>query len=455
MLLLAPMEDVTDSALRRVLLDIGSVPDMWFTEFTNATGLLRAPVFAGHRLVFDSSKMQSPLIAQLWGTDPQDMYKAALLAFSLGFAGVDINMGCPVKNVVKAGAGAALAQNFDLAAELIRAVKHARRDFLRLNSGVVAKVSERASGFRRKSYKKGAGVLESGQVLKEASIPLVTVKTRLGFKQIDLSWIRHLLEQGIDMLTVHFRTAKEMSKVPAHWEYAPQIVRLRDKVQGKSRKRTLLVGNGDVVSQAQAKALMQETGVDGVMIGRGIFKNPWIFAKDVKDVTGGKVLSGKGVKILTTAGERAHRDVKLVTKAYARQVFYFIQGYCLQSVALEWEFARVWRMFGGIIEGGGWGDPPNLHIKVLRAKARQVINNIFTQLYRDFAQRVASTQALTQDDLPFGIQHILKTAAKIDLFSSQDIDKFTTNALHKLTKAQTPCIKSYKPLLKFSKMWYN
>lgn len=228
--ILAPMEAVTDVVFRHVVSQ-AAAPDVYFTEFTNATGWVHAGDKAiGGRLV--KTDDEEPLVAQLWGADPDAMAKLARHCAELGFHGIDINMGCPDTSAVKAGGGAAMIRTPELAAEMIAAAK-------------------------------------------ESGLP-VSVKTRLGYSSKDewREWLSFLLQQDIVALTVHLRTKKEMSKVDAHWDIMPGIRELRDTVA----PRTLLIGNGDVKDRAHGVELVKQTGIDGIMIGRGIFHDPWAFA---------------------------------------------------------------------------------------------------------------------------------------------------------------------------------
>lgn len=227
---LAPMDDVTDNVFRQVVLEAGR-PDVFFTEFVSADGL----VFNSHgiplrKLTF--TKGQHPIVAQIWGSDAQRMGHAAKIVKDLGFDGIDVNMGCPVRDVVKHGAGAGLIGNYENSEKII------------------------------KSVKKSAGNLP------------VSIKTRLGINiNIAEDWCTFLLKQDIAALAIHARTAKQMSAVPADWEEIGEIVKIRNKVA----PNILIIGNGDVKSYYEAIGLSEKYGVDGVMIGRGIFANPWIF----------------------------------------------------------------------------------------------------------------------------------------------------------------------------------
>lgn len=239
---LAPMEDVTDTVFRRVIKHAG-MPDVFFTEFTNVEGLFsEGASFVSRRLKFTQD--EHPLIAQIWGLNPEAYYKAAMLLVEQGFDGIDINMGCPVKDVTSKGACSALIKNPSLAKELIQAVK----------AGINDQMKD-----------------------EEKQIPL-SVKTRIGFNTIQTTeWIGFLLEQDIDALTVHGRTAKEMSKVPAHWDEIGKAVQLRNSM----KKQTVIIGNGDIKSLAEGREKAKEHGIDGIMIGRGVFENAWIFNEAV------------------------------------------------------------------------------------------------------------------------------------------------------------------------------
>jgi len=179
------------------------------------------------------------------------MGKAAQLVAELGFDGLDINMGCPDRAVEKQGGGAANMKDQKNALKVLEAARE----------GVAEATSKKQKG-------------------KKSPIP-VTVKTRIGYNKVDLGWIKLLLEQGLPALTVHLRTRKEMSAVPAHWELMPEIVKMRDHIQAHipTDHRTLIIGNGDVSSLNEAAAKVKQYGCDGIMIGRGIFGTPWFFEK--------------------------------------------------------------------------------------------------------------------------------------------------------------------------------
>ena len=228
---LAPMADVTDSAFRRIIAKYGK-PDVLWTEFVSADGLFSR----GHDAVakdLEFTQAERPIVAQFFTSKPDMMSKAAGFARERGFDGIDINMGCPDKMIVKRGAGASLIRYPHLAQEIIRAAK------------------ENAGG-----------------------LP-VSVKTRIGWDTNELeTLLPALLEAEPAVVTIHARTRNEMSRVPAQWEHVKRAVEIRNECGSNA----LLIGNGDVTSVADALRKAVETGCDGIMIGRAIFGNPWLFA---------------------------------------------------------------------------------------------------------------------------------------------------------------------------------
>jgi nifR3 family TIM-barrel protein len=230
--ILAPMEDVTDTVLRQVIARCGK-PAVFFTEFTNVEGMFsKGAKHVIHRLQY--TEAERPLVAQIWGTHPENFFKAAKQLIEMGFDGIDLNMGCPASGVAQKGACSGLINNRPLAKEIIDATK------------------EGAAG----------------------EIP-VSIKTRLGFRAIDFEWIAFVLAQKPAVLTVHARTVAEMSKVPAHWDQLKTVVDMRNALSST----TLIIGNGDVKSLDDARQKVAEVGADGAMIGRGIFENPYLFAE--------------------------------------------------------------------------------------------------------------------------------------------------------------------------------
>lgn len=275
MTVLAPMANVTDAAFRRIIAKYGK-PDVFWTEFVSVEGLLSKGRDA-LLLDFMYSKEEHPIVAQIFGGRPEQFFEVGKLCRELGFDGVDINMGCPDKGVEKSGGGAALIKDPKRAQEIIRAT------------------------------------------MEGSGLP-VSVKTRIGYNKDEIdTWIPAILETKPAALTVHLRTRKEMSFVPARWEEMPRIKALRDKLSPE----TVLLGNGDVLTVADAKLKARQYGIDGVMIGRGIFGNPWLFASREKPrpEEGGEVSAGSvGIPYIPSVEERLRvclEHTKLFEKLFA------------------------------------------------------------------------------------------------------------------------------------------
>lgn len=238
---LAPMEDVTDVAFRTLIARYAAphVPRVFYTEFTSADGLLRADEKGQKKLrkKLEFGEAERPIVAQLFTSNPEYMEAGARLCAELGFDGFDINMGCPAREVERQGCGSALIRTPALARELIRAAK------------------------------RGAG--SAGR-----RIP-VSVKTRIGYNEDELeSWLPELLAEDPAAIVLHARTRKEMSDVPARWDRVRRAVEIRDSL----RSEALVIGNGDVRDLVDAREKAAASGSDGVMLGRAVFGNPWLFA---------------------------------------------------------------------------------------------------------------------------------------------------------------------------------
>ncbi len=231
-LILAPMEGVTDIMFRQVIARAGR-PDLFFTEFTNVSSYASEKGRKNALERLEIAPSDSPIIAQIWGKNPEHFSETCQALESLGFSGVDLNFGCPDKHVNKAGGGAAMIKNPELAIECF----------------------------------------ENAQ--QSTNLP-VSIKTRLGWSQIDeyQTWLPILLEVHPTALTVHLRTKKEMSKVPAHYELLPKIISLLSQISPETK----LIINGDIKDRAHALELHQKyPEIDGFMIGRGVFQNPYCF----------------------------------------------------------------------------------------------------------------------------------------------------------------------------------
>ncbi|PCX03650.1 tRNA dihydrouridine synthase, partial [Listeria monocytogenes] len=237
------MEDVTDIVFRHVVSEAAR-PDVFFTEFTNTESYCHPEGIHSVRGRLTFSEDEQPMVAHIWGDKPEQFRKMSIGLKEMGFKGIDLNMGCPVANVAKKGKGSGLILRPERAAEIIQATK-------------------------------------------EGGLP-VSVKTRLGYYEIDewKDWLKHVFEQDIANLSIHLRTRREMSKVDAHWELIEAIKTMRDEIA----PHTLLTINGDIPDRQKGLELANKYGVDGVMIGRGIFHNPFAFEKEPREHTSEELL---------------------------------------------------------------------------------------------------------------------------------------------------------------------
>ncbi len=270
---LAPMADVTDVAFREVIArasrhgESDGGPDVFWTEFVSANGL-NSP--GREALMYDLkfNKNHRPIVAQIFSSEPENIKKASELCRELGFDGIDINMGCPDRTIERQGCGAKMIETPEIAKLVIRAAKE------------------------------GAGDLP------------VSVKTRVGYKKEEIdTWIRTILLEGVDALTVHARTRKDLSKVPANWDYLKRVVKLRDEIS----PNTIIIGNGDVKDIEDGLLKAKDSGVDGVMIGRAVLGNPWIFDRKVRVARRGQNFG----KFWATIIPRKWQKKILGTKAYS------------------------------------------------------------------------------------------------------------------------------------------
>jgi len=313
------MADVTDMAFRQIIVSCGK-PDVFYTEFVSVDGLCYALKNSGSKILEIQAKLmphlkfkenERPIVAQFFGSKPENFYKCAQLAVKLGFDGIDINMGCPAGKIVKNDSGAGLILNPELAKEIIRKTK------------------------------KGSGDLP------------VSVKTRIGYnKIITEKWISNLIEAKPSAIIVHGRTMKEMSKVPAHWDEIGKAAVLCQKA-GIS-----IIGNGDVASHEEGIKKAKQNGLDGIMVGRGIFSNPWFFS-----VGDGSAFGGNG-SFKKTPNER----IELLKN----HVDFFIELWGNQK-----NFNTLKKFFK--IYVSGWNGAKELRIGLMQAKNKKDVFEILNK----------------------------------------------------------------------------
>jgi tRNA-dihydrouridine synthase len=234
---LAPMEGITDSSFRQILSEIGK-PDLFFTEFLSVEGFCsKGRDSVSHRLKF--SPKERPVVVQLWGNVPEYYEETVKNIKKLKPDGIDINIGCSVRDVLSGGRGSGLINHPELVKEIIESVR------------------------------------------REAKGIPVSVKTRLGYERVDVDgWIGFLLKQDLDLITIHCRTSKEGYGTASQWEYMKECIELRNRLS----PNTMIIGNGDLKSIKEGEKKIEEYGIDGFMIGRGILNNPWLFS-DREDIS--------------------------------------------------------------------------------------------------------------------------------------------------------------------------
>jgi len=259
---LSPMDGVTDFLYRHIVSKCGK-PDLYITEFTSVEGISRNAVKLLRDFQFIDE--ERPILAQVFGIEPQCFYDAAIIVSTLGFDGIDINMGCPAKKVHRRGSGAALIQNPSLASEIIEATLNGVRDFangrtiedLNLKNKMKEEIYKEASKHPRK---------ESGELA-------VSVKTRIGYDDsVVEEWVSHLIKHDIKAISLHGRTLKQMYSGLADWEEIGKGA----KIVRESGKK--IIGNGDIKNMQEAKERINKYDLDGVLVGRATFGNPWFFS---------------------------------------------------------------------------------------------------------------------------------------------------------------------------------
>jgi tRNA-dihydrouridine synthase B len=257
---LAPMDGVTDEPFRFITAKYGK-PDFQITEFTSVEGICAGALKTLEAFLYDEN--ERPVVAQIFGSTPEAFYKVAFVIAELGFDGIDINMGCPAKNVASKGAGAGLILTPELAKEIVRATQKGVTDWANGKNLEEVELPPAIVDYVRQK--------KSAPVKRGAELP-VSVKTRIGYNSIVIEeWIKHLLEVEPVNISIHGRTLKQLYSGSADWEAIAKAVQIIHQTE------TTVLGNGDIKNLEDAQVKIKQYGVDGVLIGRAAFGNPWVF----------------------------------------------------------------------------------------------------------------------------------------------------------------------------------
>jgi len=260
---LAPMDGITDLPFRLIVKEYGD-PDVVLTEFIHAIPLVDYFENVSHILHYKES--ERPIIAQIFGKDPAYFYKAACIIFSLGFDGIDINMGCPDKKVVRSGGGASLIGNEKLVFKLVQALRKARDEFLSTGDKILSKQHGEFIKIQKERFK----------IKKVSSFPTISIKTRIGKSENELeSWMPMLNKTRVDFISLHGRTLKQMYRGKADWEAIGWAAK---------HSEIPLFGNGDIQHYDEAQKKIKSYNLKGVLIGRAALGNPFVFRENYKDI---------------------------------------------------------------------------------------------------------------------------------------------------------------------------
>ncbi|MBK9307215.1 MAG: tRNA-dihydrouridine synthase [Nitrospira sp.] len=357
---LSPMDGVTDACFRSVVARRGK-PDIAFTEFTHVHDVCRGPEVHLETLIY--SDIERPIIAQLYGKDPDLFYQAAHAVCELGFDGLDINMGCPSKSVAASGSGAGLIRTPALACAIIQAARQGIDDWTNGQTLEQAGFKQaRIEAFHRLNQRRG-----SISPTQRYKLPL-SVKTRIGYDEVMVeAWMETILREQPTVISLHGRTLKQMYRGAADWS---AIARAAALVKGSG---TLLLGNGDIQSQGDIMARVRETGVDGVLVGRGALGAPWFFRSN-EQVR--RLLSGSlGIGDIT--------DLPLVMPQEERFAVLMDHAQQFQELFGRKQFYRMRKHLGWYCKGFP-------HAASLRAQMVRVSSvDELKQVLDDFQRRVA------------------------------------------------------------------
>ena len=271
------MDGVSDAPFRSIQKKYGN-PSILYTEFSSVEGICHGSTTFEKEFLYDGH--QHPIVAQIFGTEPECFYQSAILCAELGFDGVDINMGCPAKNVAHRGAGAGLIRTPSLAQQIVAAVKRGVKDWseganIEHCPDITEKsrqiVNQRKAQLVAHASQQNGATTDPTEPTKRPLLP-VSIKTRVGYDTPSVSeWIPLLLETEPSTIALHGRTLKQQYGGEANWEIigtAAQLMRTSS---------VLLLGNGDLRSREDALEHIRQYGTDGALIGRATFGNPFIF----------------------------------------------------------------------------------------------------------------------------------------------------------------------------------
>ncbi len=381
---LAPMDGVTDAAFRLVVARQGK-PDVSFTEFTSVGDVCRGPDHTLSSFIYHES--ERPVVAQLYGKDPTFFYQAAHAVCELGFDGLDINMGCPSKNVASSGSGAGLIRTPDLARQIMRAARQGITDW-----GAGQSPTEAGMKSSRESLLRQMNLARTGQAIVPRRVIPLSVKTRIGYDRVVIGeWICRLLEEQPAAISVHGRTLEQMYRGQADWDaigLAAQLVRGTE---------TILLGNGDVQSMESVVNRVRETGVHGVLVGRGTLGKPWFFGR--------KDLARDMIRILTR-GYRMEQIGQAPLMALDRPMSLRERFLVMGEHAREFEgifgrdrFPRMRKHLGWYCKG--FPGAATMRARMVRAYNSEDVHRIVEEYHVS-----GCTNPVGQDDLTLGVPRI-------------------------------------------------
>lgn len=370
------MDGVTDAAFRSVIMGQGK-PDVTYTEFTHVHDVCRGPEIHLETLLY--SDVEHPIVAQLYGKDPELFYLAAQAVCELGFDGLDINMGCPSKSVAHSGSGAGLIRTPELARSLMQAARRGIDDWA---SGQTLEQagfkSSRIVAFERMNQQRGAV-----SPVPRRPLPL-SVKTRLGYEDVTVeAWLEQLLLEKPTVISLHGRTLKQMYRGTADWS---AIARAAAFVKWTG---TLLVGNGDIQNLEEAAMRVHETGVDGVLVGRGALGAPWLFRSKERfracsqATTGAESLSGLAEKVMLDERFAVLRD----------------HAYQFQTMFGERQFHRMRKHLGWYCKG--FPHAAALRARMVRVSSVEELNQVLSDFQSSAQKGLESSSAESVDETIF------------------------------------------------------